>query len=74
MAQWLTSPKNPLTSRVIVNRVWHHLFGQGLVTTVDNFGVNSETTLLSARAGFHQGIVWIEPTSGNTEIVLADLE
>lgn len=40
LAQWLTSPQNPLTSRVIVNRVWQHLFGQGLVASVDNFGVN----------------------------------
>lgn len=42
LAQWLTSPKNPLTPRVIVNRAWHHLFGQGLVTTVDNFGINGD--------------------------------
>lgn len=42
LAQWLTSRHNPLTSRVIVNRVWQHLFGQGLVSTVDNFGVNGE--------------------------------
>jgi cytochrome c553 len=39
LAGWLTSPQNPLTPRVIVNRVWQHLFGQGIVTTVDNFGV-----------------------------------
>jgi hypothetical protein len=39
LAQWLTSPHNPLPPRVIVNRVWHHLFGQGLVSSVDNFGV-----------------------------------
>ena len=39
LAQWLASDQNPLTPRVIVNRVWHHLFGQGLVKTVDNFGV-----------------------------------
>jgi len=39
LADWLTSPQNPLTSRVAVNRIWAHLFGQGIVTTVDNFGV-----------------------------------
>lgn len=40
LAQWLTSTKNPLTQRVIVNRIWAHLFGRGLVSTVDNFGAN----------------------------------
>jgi hypothetical protein len=39
LAQWLTSEKNPLTPRVMANRVWRHLFGQGLVRSVDNFGV-----------------------------------
>jgi cytochrome c553 len=42
LAEWLTSPQNPLASRVIVNRVWHHLFGEGLVKTVDNFGVTGD--------------------------------
>lgn len=42
LAEWLTSAKNPLTARVMVNRVWHHLFGRGLVATVDNFGVTGE--------------------------------
>jgi len=39
LARHVTDPANPLTARVMVNRVWHHLFGQGLVPTVDNFGV-----------------------------------
>ena len=38
LAQWVTHSQNPLTARVMVNRIWHHLFGRGLVTTVDNFG------------------------------------
>lgn len=42
LAQWLTNANNPLTPRVIVNRTWHHLFGQGIVSTVDNFGVNGD--------------------------------
>jgi hypothetical protein len=42
LAQWLTSPKNPLTPRVIVNRIWQNLFGQGIVSTVDNFGVKGD--------------------------------
>jgi cytochrome c553 len=43
LAQWLTNPKNTLTSRVIVNRVWHHLFGTGIVASVDNFGTTGES-------------------------------
>jgi len=38
LAQWITDPANPLTARVYANRVWQHLFGAGLVSTVDNFG------------------------------------
>jgi hypothetical protein len=38
LADRVLDPKNPLTARVAVNRVWHHLFGRGLVPTTDNFG------------------------------------
>ena len=41
-AKWMTDPSHPLTSRVMVNRVWHHLFGKGIVPTVDNFGYSGE--------------------------------
>ncbi len=36
LAMWLTEPTNPLTQRVIVNRIWQHLFGEGIVSSVDN--------------------------------------
>ena len=38
LAEQIASPRNPLTARVIVNRVWKHHFGQGLVNTASNFG------------------------------------
>lgn len=43
LADWLTDPAHPLTSRVIVNRIWRWHFGQGLVRTTDNFGLLGET-------------------------------
>lgn len=38
LAKWLTQPNHPLTSRVAVNRIWKHHFGQGIVKTLGNFG------------------------------------
>jgi len=44
LAQKVIDPRrNPFIARVLVNRVWHHLFGRGLVASVDNFGVLGET-------------------------------
>jgi cytochrome c553 len=42
LARAIASPDNPLTARVMVNRVWSWLFGRGLVATVDNFGATGE--------------------------------
>ena len=39
LAEWITDPKNPLTARVIVNRIWRHHFGRGLVSSTSDFGI-----------------------------------
>ena len=41
-AEWIADEKNPLTARVMVNRIWKHHFGEGIVRTVSNFGVNGQ--------------------------------
>ncbi|MCD0462655.1 DUF1553 domain-containing protein [Roseiconus lacunae] len=38
LAKWMTAPENPLTSRVIANRLWHTFFGRGIVVTLEDFG------------------------------------
>ena len=43
LGQWLAHPENPLPARVMANRVWHWLFGAGLVRTTDNFGTTGES-------------------------------
>jgi hypothetical protein len=42
LAKWIASPDNPLTARVMVNRIWQHHFGAGIVRTPSDFGKNGE--------------------------------
>lgn len=43
LAQWISSRTNPLTARVMVNRIWHWMFGRGIVRTVDDFGSTGDS-------------------------------
>ena len=42
LAGWMTSPENPLTARVMANRIWQHHFGRGLVRSPNNFGLQGD--------------------------------
>ena len=43
LAEWIADPKNPLTARVMVNRIWHYHFGRGLVPSTSDFGLRGES-------------------------------
>ena len=45
LAEWIASPANPLTARVMVNRIWQHHFGEGIVRTPSDFGMNGDRPL-----------------------------
>src|SRR5262249_40512846 len=42
LAHWIVDPSNPLTSRVIMNWMWQHYFGRGIVATLEDFGTQGE--------------------------------
>ena len=42
LAEWIASPANPLTARVMANRIWQHHFGEGIVRTPSDFGMNGD--------------------------------
>ncbi|MBI2480795.1 MAG: DUF1553 domain-containing protein, partial [Planctomycetia bacterium] len=41
-ADWIATPENPMTARALANRIWQHLFGEGIVRSVDNLGMSGE--------------------------------
>ena len=60
LAEWMVRPENPLTARVMVNRLWKHHFGQGIVRSVDNFGKTGDAADPSRTARFPGAAVYRE--------------
>jgi len=52
LADWIANEKNPLTARVYVNRLWHHLFGDGIVASTENFGARGDAPTHPALLDF----------------------
>ncbi len=61
-ADWIVDSENPLTARVITNRLWHHVFGQGIVPTTSDFGE------AGARASHPQLLDWLASELGDPAV------
>jgi len=67
LAEWIASPENPLTTRVMVNRIWQYHFGRGLVATSSDFGSNGSGTV-------HRALVdWLAVQFVNSDFSIKDI-